>query len=68
MTARWGITDPAAVDGTDEEKERAFVRALQELDARLKIFTSLRLEALDRLSLQQQLDEIGQSRRESELA
>jgi protein-tyrosine-phosphatase len=68
MTAHWGIADPAAVDGTDEEKERAFARALRELDARLKIFTSLRLEALDRLALQRQLDEIGQTRRESEPA
>ncbi len=67
MTAHWGIADPAAVEGTDEEKERAFSRALRELDARLKIFTSLRLEALDRLSLQRQLDEIGQMRRETTL-
>jgi protein-tyrosine-phosphatase len=68
MTAHWGIPDPAAVEGTDEEKERAFTRALRELDARLKIFTSLRLEALDRLSLQRQLDAIGDLRREAELA
>jgi arsenate reductase len=64
MTAHWGIADPAAVEGSDEEKERAFARALRELDARLKIFTSLRLDALDRLALQRQLDEIGQMRRE----
>jgi arsenate reductase len=50
MTAHWGIADPAAVEGTDEERERAFTRALCELDARLKIFTNLRLEALDRLA------------------
>jgi arsenate reductase len=67
MTAHWGIADPAAVEGTDEEKERAFTRALRELDARLKIFTNLRLEALDRLALQRQLDDIGRTRREGEL-
>jgi len=67
MTAHWGIADPAAVHGSDEEKERAFARALRELDARLKIFTSLRLEALDRLALQRQLNEIGQLRRETTL-
>ncbi len=67
MTAHWGIADPAAAEGTDEEKERAFARALRELDARLKIFTSLRLDALDRLALQRQLDEIGKMRRESTL-
>jgi arsenate reductase len=59
MTARWGIEDPAAVDGSDEVKARAFQRAFQELDARIKIFTSLRLELLDRLALQRQLDSIG---------
>jgi protein-tyrosine-phosphatase len=59
MTAHWGIQDPAGVQGTDEEKARAFNTAFRELDARLKIFTSLRLEALDRLALQRQLDEIG---------
>ena len=59
MTAHWGIEDPAAVEGTQEERERAFNRAFTELDARLKIFTSLRLEALDSLSLQKHLDAIG---------
>ena len=59
MIAHWGIQDPAAVQGTDEEKARAFNTAFRELDARLKIFTSLRLDALDRLALQQQLDDIG---------
>ncbi|HTG99578.1 MAG TPA: arsenate reductase ArsC [Vicinamibacterales bacterium] len=61
MTAHWGLTDPAAVEGTDEEKIRAFTSAFRELDARLKIFTSLRLERLDRLALKRQLDEIGRS-------
>jgi protein-tyrosine-phosphatase len=56
MTAHWGIHDPAAVEGTDEQKRRAFDKAFRELDARLKIFTSLRLESLDQLSLQGQLD------------
>jgi protein-tyrosine-phosphatase len=66
MTAHWGIHDPAAVEGSNEEKERAFNKAFRELDARLKIFTSLRLESLDQLSLQRQLDAIGQTR-EAEL-
>jgi protein-tyrosine-phosphatase len=65
MTAHWGIQDPAAVVGSDEVKERAFNRAFRELDARLKIFTSLRLEALDQMSLRRQLDAIGEVRRET---
>jgi arsenate reductase len=59
MTAHWGIHDPAEVEGSDQERERAFSRTFRELDERLKSFTSLRFEALDRLSLQQQLDAIG---------
>ena len=64
MTAHWGIHDPASVEGTEEEKVRAFNKAFRELDARLKIFTSLRLEMLDRMALQRQLDQIGKSREE----
>jgi arsenate reductase len=64
MTAHWGIPDPAAVEGSDEEKRRAFSKTFRELDARLKIFTSLRFDALDQLSLQRQLDDIGRRREE----
>jgi len=62
MTAHWGIHDPAAVEGTDDEKERAFNNAFRELDARLKIFTSLRFEMLDQMALQRELDSIGEMR------
>lgn len=67
MTAHWGIHDPAAVEGTDDEKLRAFNRAFRELDARLKLFTSLRLEMLDRMALKRQLDAIGEMREERQL-
>ena len=67
MTAHWGIHDHAGVEGTDDEKLRAFNKAFRELDARLKIFTSLRLEMLDKMSLQRQLDAIGQMREERQL-
>jgi arsenate reductase len=61
MTAHWGIEDPAAVDGPNDVKLRAFNKALRELDARIKIFTSLRLEMIDRMALQRQLDELGKA-------
>jgi arsenate reductase len=67
MTAHWGIRDPAAVEGSDEENAKAFNTAFRELDARIKIFTSLRLESLDQLSLQRQLDAIGQIRQQTQL-
>jgi arsenate reductase len=61
MTAHWGVDDPAAVVGSDEEKCRAFHRALRELDARIKLFTSLPLESLDSLAVRRRLDAIGQA-------
>jgi arsenate reductase len=64
MTAHWGVDDPAAFEGGEDEKRRAFDRALRELDARIKLFTSLRLESLDKLALQKQLDDIGRARPE----
>jgi arsenate reductase len=62
MTAHWGVEDPAAVEGSDEDKRRAFRRIAMYLENRIKIFTSLRLEALDQLSIKQEIDAIGKTR------
>lgn len=59
LTAHWGIEDPAAKDGPPEHQQRAFARAFQELSARISIFTSLRIDALDRIALGSALDRIG---------
>lgn len=59
MTAHWGIPDPAAVQGTDEAKRKAFFTTYTQLQHRLSIFVSLPVEKLDRLTLQKRLDEIG---------
>ena len=61
MTAHWGIADPAAVEGSDAERAFAFRQALHELETRIKIFTSLPIESLDRMTLQVRLREIGKS-------
>ena len=66
MSAHWGIEDPAAAEGSEEVQRRAFNKAFRELDARIKIFTSLRLEMLDRMALQRQLDAIGKMPRTGE--
>jgi arsenate reductase len=62
MTAHWGIEDPAAFVGPTEAQLRVFQRIFMELDSRIRIFTSLRLEDLDQLTLQNRLDAIGKSR------
>lgn len=61
MTAHWGIEDPAAVEGTDLDKERAFVLAFRYLRNRITIFNALPLARLDRLALSAKLREIGES-------
>lgn len=66
VTAHWGVDDPAAAGGSDEDKRRAFRRAFRELDARIKLFVSLPLESLDRLSLEKKLDEIGRVKTDPE--
>jgi arsenate reductase len=58
-TAHWGIEDPAAVEGTDIEKERAFVQALRLMRNRITIFVNLPFATLDKLAMQDRLDEIG---------
>jgi len=59
VTAHWGVADPAAAVGSYTDRSLAFRRAFQESESRIKIFTSLPLESLDRVRLQQRLDEIG---------
>lgn len=61
MTAHWGIADPAAVKGTEEEIERAFRDAFVVLDRRIGLFLSLPLSTLQQLALQREIEGIGRS-------
>ena len=63
MSAHWGVMDPAAVEGTEEDKRRAFTRAFTELSTRINLFINLPLATLDRLALQKKLDDIGNTGR-----
>jgi len=62
VSAHWGIEDPAAVQGTDEGKRRAFLKAFTQLSTRINLFLNLPLEKLDRMALKAKLDEIGKTR------
>jgi len=62
MTAHWGLPDPAAVQGTDDQKRKAFSDTFRNLANRINIFTSLPMDKLDRLGLQKKLDDIGNSK------
>ncbi len=59
MTAHWGVPDPAAVEGSDEARRRAFFQAYNQLLNRISLFANLPFDKLDRLSLKQRLDAIG---------
>ena len=59
MTAHWGIEDPAAVEGSDAEKQAAFIEAHRLLKNRIDAFISLPLKSIDALALGPQLREIG---------
>jgi len=61
MTAHWGVEDPAAVVGSEDEQRRFFRRTAVELQRRIDLFLNLPLASLDRLSLQARLNEIGKS-------
>jgi arsenate reductase len=59
IVAHWSSPDPAAVEGTDAEKYRAFKDVAFQINHRLELFTSLPLENLDRLQLAAAFQEIG---------
>ncbi len=59
MTAHWGVEDPAAVDGSEAAKLRAFMATAVILKRRIDLMLALPLERLDALSLQHQLQDIG---------
>jgi arsenate reductase len=61
ITAHWGIEDPAAVEGSDVEKERAFVTAFRHLRNRVSLLVSLPMASLNRLALEQRLRQIGRT-------
>jgi arsenate reductase len=60
MTAHWGIPDPAAVNGSSDEIERAYREAFLMLDRRIALFLALPIASLDKLAVQKEINRIGQ--------
>ena len=65
MTAHWGVEDPAAVEGSDDDKRLAFKKAFTTLASRINLLMNLPLEKLDRMSLRNRLQEIGKTDQEA---
>jgi arsenate reductase len=59
VTGHWGVEDPAAVQGTEAEKSLAFRKAFKELENRIKVFVSLPIRSLERIKLQERVNDIG---------
>jgi len=60
VTAHWGFPDPAAVEGTDDERRAAFAHTLRQIRNRVQLFLSLPIETLDRLAIENRMKAIGQ--------
>ena len=60
ITAHWGFPDPAALEGTDDEKRVAFAQTLRQMRKRVELFLSLPLEALDSMAIRKKMRAIGQ--------
>ena len=61
VTAHWGLPDPAAMEGSDEQKRKAFRDAFLVLRRRIELFASLPLDKLTGLALHERLSDIGRS-------
>jgi arsenate reductase len=61
ITAHWGVRDPVAFEGAEEDKRRFFYRIYLELETRIRLFTSLPFDSLDRMALARQVAEIGKA-------
>jgi arsenate reductase len=61
VSAHWGFEDPAAFEGTDEQKRERLMKTYREIMSRVRIFAGLPIERLDRMSLQQQVRDIGKT-------
>lgn len=60
-TAHWGFADPAAVEGTDEQKRAAFERIFKQIMARMNAFVGLPIHLLEKHAIQREIKAIGQT-------
>ncbi len=61
MTAHWGVPDPAAVEGSDEQKEKVFLHIGMTLKRRIELMLALPINSLSGMSLQREIDQIGKT-------
>ncbi|WP_374627401.1 arsenate reductase ArsC [Pandoraea sp.] len=62
--AHWGVPDPSRIEGSDEDKRRAFLQTFVQLKKRIELFVNLPFEKLDAMAMQKAMQTIGTSLRE----
>lgn len=65
ISAHWGFEDPAAVEGTDDEKRRAFEQTFRHMMNRVRLFVNLPLTMLDHTAIKRELSNIGKTEQEA---
>ena len=65
ISAHWGFEDPAAVEGTDAEKRRAFEQTFRHMMNRVRLFLNLPLKMLDQTAIKRELANIGKTEQEA---
>ena len=61
VTAHWGFPDPAAFEGEEAAQREVFLNVFNQIQSRIRMFVNLPIASLDKISLQQHLNEIGQT-------
>lgn len=61
VSAHWGMPDPVKAEGTEAQKSLAFHQAYGGLYNRISLFAALPFDALDRIALQQAVDDLGRT-------
>ena len=62
VTAHWGVPDPARKEGTNDEKMQAFRDTFRQLSNRIRLFTNLPFEKLDRIAIRREVEAVGLSK------
>ncbi|MGB3741618.1 MAG: arsenate reductase ArsC [Castellaniella sp.] len=65
ISAHWGFEDPAAVQGTDDEKRKAFNLTFRHMTNRVRVFVSLPLKMLDQAAIKHELSNIGKTEQQA---
>ena len=61
VSAHWGFEDPAAVEGSEEKKRRAFDTVFRQIMGRVRIFVNLPFDTLDKAAIKREMQAIGKT-------